>query len=46
MEPNKTIFLRQKSYFYGFVPNYDPYKTANYQCNGRCPKQKYTIIKK
>lgn len=45
MYVNEMLQIKQQ-YFVGFIPAYDPYKTASRQCCGRCPKQKYTVIKK
>ncbi len=46
MELTDAIKFRQQQYFVGYIPDYDPYKTGRRQCCGKCPKQKYTILKK
>lgn len=43
---NEILQYKQRQYFVGFIPDYDPYKTGARQCCGRCPRQKFNIIRK
>jgi hypothetical protein len=46
MDLINTIEIKQRQFFVGYIPNYDPYNNGRRQCCGRCPKQKYNVIKK